>query len=123
MSRARGELERVYRPGFSQDVKDLPTKNLQKIVIQRLVDVSKDRLSGIPLEGRASTGDLSDCFKLYVDEIGGPNPRYRLVFRLLPDGQDPVRLEAVAVGPRESLAVYVTAAQRLGRLRGRLPRG
>lgn len=112
---SKRELRRVYRPGFAADVKALPTSRLQTIVLQRLVDVSKGRLQGVPLERRASTGDLGDCRKLYFDETGGRRPDYRLVYRLLPDEVHAVAVEAVAVGRREALQVYLEAARRLGR--------
>jgi len=107
-------LERVARPGFADDVRSLPTPNLQRRAIQIWVDVSNGSLEGLPLEGRASTGDLSDCRKAYFDEREGP-PRYRLVYRLLPHEATAVCVEAVAVGYRDLLHVYRTAAQRLGR--------
>lgn len=111
----KGELRRTYRPGFADDVLALPTLRLREIVLQRLVDISKGRLQGQPLDQRARTGDLGDCRKLYFDETGGQRPEYRLVYRLLPNGIEAVEVEAVAVGRREALEVYVTAARRLGR--------
>lgn len=110
------ELKRTYRPEFADDVRALPTRRLQEIVLQRLVDISKGQLQGQPLDIRARTGDLGDCRKLYFDETGGARPDYRLVYRLLPDELQALEVAAVAVGRREALEVYVAAARRLGRL-------
>jgi len=44
----------------------------------------------------------------------GP-PRFRLVYRLLPNEVQAVSVEAVAVGRRRLMDVYVQAARRLGR--------
>lgn len=42
-------------------------------------------------------------------------PRYRLVYRYTPNEVEAVAVEAVAVGERSGLDVYLTAAERLGR--------
>jgi hypothetical protein len=110
------DLELGYLPEFADDVRALPTQRLQRIVIQRLVDISKGRLEGKPLDERVATGDLSDCRKLYFDETGGMKPRYRLVYRLLPNEVQATEVQAVATGEREALVVYYEAARRLGRL-------
>lgn len=109
-------LRRTYRPGFADDVKALPTRRLQEVFLQRLVDISAGRLSGQPLDSHASTGDLTDCRKLYFDERGTGRPRCRLVYRLLPDEVEAVEVQAMAAGLRQLMEVYVTAARRLGRL-------
>ncbi len=61
-------------------------------------------------------GDLSDCRKVYFDEPDYDGaPRYRLVYRLLPNEVQAVEVEAVATGRRAAMAAYVEAARRLGR--------
>ncbi len=96
---AKGELRRSYRPGFADDVKALPTTQLREIVLLRLVDLSKRRLEGVPLEQRPTTGDLGDCRKLYFDETGGRRPDYRLVYRLLRPGHQLSGSETAALAP------------------------
>ncbi len=108
------KLDRSIRPGFGDDVRALPSANLQRLAIQILIDVSTCELAGVPLDERVSTGDLSDCRKVYFDERDG-KPRFRLVYRLLPNEIEAVIVEGVAGGYRERLRVYVAAAQRLGR--------
>lgn len=73
------------------------------------------QIHGIPLGEHVKTGDLSDCFKVYFNPDGSRKPRFRLVYRLRNHGLAAVGVEAVAVGPREALSVYATAASRLGR--------
>jgi len=68
------------------------------------------------LENNPSTGDLSDCFKVYFDENDDQKPRYRLVYRHISDTVEAVSVEVVAVGQRRIMQVYVDAAKRLGRI-------
>ena len=59
-------------PEVVGDIKALPTQKLKEIALQRISDVVNGRLSGARLEDMSRTGDLTDCFKLYFDETGGP---------------------------------------------------
>lgn len=98
-----------------EDILRLPSRNLQRLVIQKIVDLKNRELEGAPLYSQGGR-DLSDCRKLYV----GANPAqrkppYRIVYRLLPDETNPTILEVIVVGRREGLAAYDTAARRLGR--------
>ncbi len=101
-------------PEVVGDIKALPTQKLKEIALQRISDVVNGRLSGARLEDMSRTGDLTDCFKLYFDETGGPDPAYRVVYRELAEGA--VEVVEVAVEQREELYVYALAALRLGRL-------
>ena len=62
-------------------------------------------------------GDLSSCFKAYVDPDPNRYPRlparYRLVFQLLPDPKMPKHLYVIAFGERDGLEAYRRAAGRL----------
>jgi len=112
-------LKRTTQPGLQDDFDALP----HAIAIRAMevfVDVSIGDVTGQPLGNLPSTGDLSDCFKVYFDIDPDIKPRYRLVYRLLPDGGlEIVNAELVAVGKREQLDAYVRAAKRLGRLSGK----
>jgi hypothetical protein len=99
-------------PEVAGDINALPTQKLKEIALQRISDVVNGRLSGARLEDMSRTGDLTDCFKLYFDETGGPDPTYRVVYRELAVEV----VEVVAVEQREELYVYALAALRLGRL-------
>ena len=85
--------------------------------MQIVVDVSTSKLEGVPLEDHPSVGDLSDCRKVYFDEDDEGKPRFRLVYRLLPNEVEAIEVEAVAVavGRRAAMDAYVRAARRLGR--------
>lgn len=112
----RRELRRSILPAAKEDFAKLPSDNLRRRAIQIIVDVSTGELEGRPLEDHPSVGDLSDCRKVYFDETEDGKPRYRLVYRLLSNEVEAVAIEAVAVGQRRVMAVYVDAARRLGRL-------
>lgn len=109
-------LPRKYHPKFGDDIRKLPSGNLQRLALQKITDVSHGSLTGIPLEDHPSVGDLSDCRKIYFDVQDEIAPRYRLVYRLLPNEVEAVCVEAITVGERNVLRVYVEAAKRLGRL-------
>ncbi|MBI3429453.1 MAG: hypothetical protein HY050_05265 [Actinobacteria bacterium] len=109
-------LPRKHHPKFANDIRILPTRNLQRLALQKITDVSNGSLTGIPLEDHPAVGDLSDCRKIYFDERDDIAPRYRLVYRLLPNEVEAVCVEAITVGERNALQVYVEAARRLGRL-------
>ncbi|MEZ5184985.1 MAG: hypothetical protein R2720_04500 [Candidatus Nanopelagicales bacterium] len=88
-------------------------------IVAAFVDVAEGRRRGQPLENLAHVGDLSDCYKVYVDYDHTRAPRWRLVYRLI-SGQraEAVQVQAVAAGRRQALEVYRTAANRLGRASG-----
>ena len=109
-------LRRSLRPEAVEDIKNLPSANLKRRAIQIIVDISKGELNGKPLTDHPSVGDLSDCRKVYFDDQDEGKPRFRLVYRLLPNQVEAVEVQAVAVGRRRLMEVYVEAARRLGRL-------
>lgn len=108
-------LPRKYHPKFADDIRNLPSINLQRLALQKITDVSNRSLTGIPLEDHPAVADLKDCRKIYFDEHDGEVPRYRLVYRLLPNEVEAVCVEAITVGERGALQVYIEAAKRLGR--------
>ena len=113
---ARRKLALTSLPGFDRDVYSLPDQRTQKMALDMLVLIRDGRVRGEPLGEHVKTGDLSDCFKLYFDPDGSGKPRYRLVYRFSPDEVTAVAVEAIAVGRRSGLQVYLTAAGRLGRI-------
>lgn len=110
------DLERSFFPDVVDDLRRLPSPRLQHIALERITDLSKKLIRGLPLDKRARTGNLKDCLKLYFDETGGRPPAWRIVYRLLPDPDKPKTLEVISVGPRRDLDVYHLAAERLGRI-------
>jgi mRNA interferase RelE/StbE len=102
-------------PGFQRDIDDLPDTRVRKMALDMLVLVRDGKTTGVRLEFRGTTADLGDCFKLYFDPVGHGRPRFRLVYRWLPDAVEAVALEAVSVGERAALDAYRRAARNLGR--------
>jgi len=110
-------VELSYWPGVIDDIKALPTIDLQKKAAALLLKVADGTIVGRELDYHVETGDLRDCHKLYFGESGAATkPAYRLVYRVLPDAVEAVTMEAVAIGRRQNSEAYVTAAQRLGRM-------
>jgi hypothetical protein len=74
---------------------------------------------GKPLDASPTTGDLTDARSIYVIDFAQQTiawpPPYRIVYRLLPGERAPERVQVIWVGRRDDLAVYRTAARRLGR--------
>jgi hypothetical protein len=100
---AAADLERI-----GEDDRRLKIRALAVIEL-----VVSDEIRGRPLLNTASTGDLSDCFKVYFGI--NDEPTHRLVYRLLPDGTIEV-VQVVAVEQRDEAYVYLLAAHRLGTL-------
>jgi len=109
------QLALTSLPGFDRDVYALPDQRTQKMALDMLVLIRNGKVHGEPLGAHVKTGDLSDCYKFYFDPDGSGKPRFRLVYRYTPDEVTAVALEAVAVGQRSGLDVYLRAAGRLGR--------
>jgi len=78
------------------------------------------RLETEPCFGQALTdhpiwGDLSDCRKVFLDESHEANPRWRIIYRLLPDERRPKTADVIIIGPREDDEVYRAIMSRLKR--------
>jgi len=114
---ARRELALTSLPGFDRDVYALPDLRTRKMALDMLVFIRDGKVHGEPLGQHVKTGDLSDCYKFYFDPDGSGKPRYRLVYRYTPDEVNAIAVEAVAVGERSGLEVYLRATTRLGRTR------
>jgi hypothetical protein len=101
-------------PGFRQDIAELPNDKVRKRALEVLGYIANGLERGAPLDARVSTGDLSECRKVYFDLEGHRDrPRFRLVVRLLPNEAMAVTVEAVAVGRRANLDAYARAIQNL----------
>jgi len=60
-------------------------------------------------------GNLTDCYKIYFGIPGQPQNTHRIVYRLRAEGVVDV-IEVVAVEEKAGGYVYLTVADRLGRL-------
>ena len=107
------------------DLKALSSDKLRKVALWWLKRVRRDQTLGKHLGYQASTGDLRGLYKLYFEEDdepwnplwqppdrhpGDPRPRYRIVYQLLPDDQQPELIEVISIGPKPQ--VYWAAAER-----------
>ena len=109
---------RFARPldGFQADIDALRDEAAARMAVLQLKSVALGQLTGEALHKRASTGDLSDCFKLYFDPVGGRKPRFRLVYRIVAGAAGEQRVQPVSVGRRGDLDAYLRAARNLGRI-------
>lgn len=117
-----------HEEGPLHDLQQLPSDEARKVALWWLKRVERNPRLGLLLQWQQSTGDLSDCRKIYFEErdepwnvavspkrsAGEERARFRIVYRLRPSEARPEYAEVVAIGPKRY--VYVSAARRLGRL-------
>lgn len=113
-----------FDPVARQELLGLPSKALQRRALELLARVSKEnpRL-GKPCGFAFSTGNLADCRKLYFDEEEDMDPRYRIIYRLVPDEENPTAAEVIRIGlkvPYGDGGVQDDIYRRVGRALGRL---
>jgi hypothetical protein len=103
-------VEVKVRPEVSDDIRALPSDDLRLEALREILEIREFPFRSKPLGKLSTTGDLSDCRKKYFDHA-----RYRVIYRLLPDEQNPTQADVIVVGPRVGLTAYNEAIQRLGR--------
>lgn len=113
-----------FDPVAKQELLDLPSKTLKRRALELLARVSTEnpRL-GKPCGFAFSTGNLSDCRKLYFDEEEDIDPRYRIIYRLIPDEENPMKAEVIRIGlkvPYGDQDVQESIYRRVGRALDRL---
>lgn len=111
-------------PTARQQLLDLPSDELKRRALELLACVSKENPKlGKPCGFAFSTGNLSDCRKLYFDEERDVDPRYRIVYRLIPDEERPAKAEVIRIGLKvpygDEEQIYRQAGRALERLLGR----
>jgi hypothetical protein len=111
-------------PTAKQQLLDLPDKELKRRALELLAQVSKENPKlGKPCGFAFSTGNLSDCRKLYFDEKRDMDPRYRIIYRLLPDEDGPSKAEVIRLGLKvpygDEKQIYRQVGRALDRLLGR----
>lgn len=102
-------------PQVNEDLRALPTDKLRWEALRYIVRLRDKPYLGRRLRDHPQLGDLSDCRKIFLDERHDVDPRWRIVYRLLPDDVRPTVAEVLIVGPRQSETVYRGAVERLGR--------
>jgi len=109
------KVELSYWPQVADDFKALPTYALQAMAMKHLVELERRHNYAQPLTDHPIWGDLSDCWKIFLDESHDADPRWRIIYRLLPDAIKPTTADVIIIGPREDDAVYVEIMSRLNR--------
>lgn len=114
-----------YRVEFLEEAKhDLAEldREVQLAALRTALALRENPWLGEPLRARNRVGDLRNCRRVLFDqESWVAKPRYRLVYRKHPDDATIEVVQVVAVGARQSLEAYRTAAARLrAELRRRL---
>jgi hypothetical protein len=111
-----------FDPGAKQQLLDLPSEQLKRRAVELLAQVStgNPRL-GKPCGFAFSTGNLSDCRKLYFDEAEDMDPRYRIIYRLLPDEDKPAKAEVIRIGLKVPYGDEEQIYRQVGRALDRLP--
>ncbi len=84
---------------------------------------TKNPKLGKPCGFAFSTGNLSDCRKLYFDEQRDMDPRYRIVYRLFPNEDGPEKAEVIRIGLKVPYGneeqIYRQVGRALDRLTGK----
>lgn len=113
-----------FDPSAKQQLLDLPSEALKRRALELLAQVStaNPRL-GKPCGFAFSTGNLSDCRKLYFDESQDMDPRYRIVYRLLPDEDKPTKAEVIRIGLKVPYGDEEQIYRQVGRALDRLSDG
>jgi mRNA-degrading endonuclease YafQ of YafQ-DinJ toxin-antitoxin module len=108
-------------PQVTEDFRSLPTNGLRLMAMKHLLRLEDEPYFGLHLTDHPVWGDLSDCRKIYLDESHEVDPRWRIIYKLLPDEQNPDVADVMIIGPRDDDLVYRQVMVRLGRpLGGRL---
>jgi hypothetical protein len=102
-------------PQVNDDLRALPTDTLRWQALRYIVQLRNEPFLGRPLREHPLLGNLSDCRKIFLDEHHDADPRWRIIYRLLPNTENPDIAEVIIIGPRDKGVVYTDAAERLGR--------
>jgi mRNA-degrading endonuclease YafQ of YafQ-DinJ toxin-antitoxin module len=105
-------------PQVHEDFRSLETDALRWEAMRYLVELRKKPFLGRKLTDHPIWGDLSDCRKIYLDESHDIDPRWRIIYRLLPGENQPQTADVIIIGPRQDDAVYIEVMARLDRSLG-----
>ena len=114
MSAPLPQLPKLYKhPLISNDLQNLKSTQLQFIALNLIEQLIHGSIRGRRLEEHKGTGDLSDFFKIYFDVDKDRPPRYRIVYRYIPNTAAPSQLQILVIASRENLEVYKEAVKRM----------
>lgn len=105
-----------------QQLLELPSRELKRRALELLTHVStRNPKLGKPCGFAFSTGNLSDCRKLYFDEQRDMDPRYRIIYRLVPNEDNPMKAEVIRIGLKVPYGDEEQIYRQVGRALERLP--
>lgn len=107
-------VEVTLWPQVREDFRALPPA-VQLMVKKYLARLERQPHFGTPLNDHPMWGDLSDCRKIYLDESHDRSPRWRIIYKLLPDEANPEVADVMIIGPRADDEVYYEIMKRLER--------
>jgi hypothetical protein len=100
----------------TEDIPALPDREVQRAAAEILRQLYTEPRIGEPMRERYNLGILKDCRKIAFDRADWRGkPRFRFVFRNEPGDTAVDRVTVLAIGSREGLAAYRSAATRRGR--------
>jgi len=107
--------DRALLPQVLDDLRalDFFDEALIDIALQSIADLAEHRKIGKLLGVRHVSGNLSGYRRLRFDLPDERPPRFRLIYRLLPDEATADTIEVIAIGPRGGHAAYQAAVARL----------
>jgi hypothetical protein len=120
-------IDVVLTDDAKADLRALADAKLQKVALQWMQRLRRTPTLGAHLEWRPG-GDLRECRKIYFDEDDTPleltfmpakrvaeRPRFRIVYRLLPDKENATHAQILGVGPKRDSegGIYTRVARRL----------
>lgn len=101
-------------PEALEDINALRSDALRLAAVRVIVSLQENPWLGAELRARDRVGDPSGLRRIAFDEPGWTDkPRYRIVYRNDPDDGVVEVVAVIAVGLRESLAIYKEATARL----------
>jgi hypothetical protein len=102
-----------WHPLAKEDFRNLPSAKVQLEAAKYIRIIGRVPTFGLPLEFRRDTGDLSDCFKIYINDR-----KHRIVYRPVPTAKRPKSVDVILIGERNFSEAYIEAVKRLGRPSG-----
>lgn len=113
---SRRSYHRTLLPDVLDDIRALAAfdEYLIDAAFQTVTDLANHAKVGKALGERHVSGDLTGCLRIRFDTPGTRPERFRIVYRLVPDGPYPDTIEVISIGPRGGHAAYRAAAFRLG---------
>lgn len=106
---AKGDVNTLGQTSTDEDFE----RQIAIEVVRIANEIEQHPWHGTPLRDDGEIPHIGNLRKVPFDPDGHKPPRFRLVYRLVPDdGPNPSGAQVVAIGPRENLKVYEIASRR-----------